>query len=194
MSGLKGVKKSTRGRVKKWPPGRVPKSCIESAETILRAHDNPSYRFTKGGLGSSSKRKPMYLHLKKRGLAIRVNVSDNDSNTTFRETDKASSYLEDNYELENLSYGQGVSFIRVVGAGDGYDMHFMALIVKTVDGCVFSDVSEPDDWNETTLTLLKKNKTPPIKTVRELRNHVGDPYTDSAKYACGVITLSETVP
>lgn len=174
---------------------KVPHSCIESAETILRTINNASYKFTKGGQGSSAGAPPMYLHLKNGHSAMHINVSDTDSDKTFLLAEGKSSYLPEAYELKNLILGQGVCFMRTAGKGTGYDMHFLALLWVKVDGtAVFSDVSEPDKWNEKSQVILKIERTAEAKKVSDLRASLGGDYTKVSEFSCGVISLSATPP
>jgi hypothetical protein len=167
---------------------RVPESCIESCETILRWAANPSYSFTGGGQGSSKDAPPMFLLLMRGHSVVKINVSDNTSAQTFKACRGLASFIGEDAPLKDvLKIGLGVSLINV-GAkdNDGYNMHFLAAVIIASDGVTFSDVSEPDDWDQISQTVVSVVKA---ATIRDLRAELGDPYTDAATYAAGVVSL-----
>jgi hypothetical protein len=181
----------TNGKFKKV---RVPRSCIESTETIIRKHNDPGYRFTRGGLGSDASSPPIFLWLSNGVCVFATNVSDLESKDTFYAVANATNYdsLQDESKAFSLTLGQGIGIIRVSGKSLGYDMHFLAVVATYSNGDVeLSDVSEPDHWNETSQEVLT---TVRASSVRDLRATLGSPYTNTKDYAVGVVTIDGATP
>jgi hypothetical protein len=174
---------------------RVPESCIESTETILRKKVKPSYKFTGSGQPSDPVTAPaMYLHLKKGGNSINVNVSDLDEEDLFDACKNTLSYLAETASLDLLAVGEGACFIRNGGwnaTGGGFNMHFLAVLKKEGGVVTLSDVSEQDDWDGVTQVPLA---TVEARTVGDLRTSIGAPYTNTAKFVFGIVSLSTTPP
>jgi hypothetical protein len=174
---------------------KVPRSCIEATETVLRSAFNPSYRFTKGGLGSSESSPAMFVHLKNGYNTKSVNVTDNDSDDTFAACQGNKSFFAEDQDLTAvMALGRGITFINVSKEDqDGYNMHFLGVLKVTSYEVVFADVSEPDDWDQRSTVSLTIRRTASARTVRELRAFIGAPYTNKEIYACGLVTLTPTV-
>jgi hypothetical protein len=167
---------------------RVPQSCIESCETILRMYRNGDYSFVHGGQGSGPGAPAMFLQLSRSDCVLGLNVSDLDADRVFRECQGMSSMFPEDAKLaEVLKLGQGISFINVgVGDKDGYNMHFLAVLKIEGETVTLSDVSEPDDWNQTSTVKIT---TITAKTVGGLRTALGEPYTDTTNYAAGLVWM-----
>jgi hypothetical protein len=169
---------------------QVPESCIESTETILRKADNPAYEFTMGGQGSTpKKRKAMWVHLKRGGNSVALNVSNSEKDEIFEFGKDKTSLWPDDAKLNFLQLGQGAAFLRRSGNYDeGYNMHFMGLIKKQGENVTLSDVSEPGNWDNTSKVALE---TVTATTVADLRKQLGHPYNNSTQFAFGVVSLKE---
>jgi hypothetical protein len=177
-----------KGRVD--PTAVVPESCIESTETILRKADDPAYKFTMGGQGSTpKKRKAMWVHLKRGGNSVALNVSDADKDEIFAFGKDKISLWPDDARLNSLQLGQGVAFLRRSGDYDeNYNMHFMGLIKKQGANVTLSDVSEQEEWDNASQVALA---TVTATTVADLREKLGTPYDNSTQFAFGVVSLKE---
>jgi hypothetical protein len=175
---------------------KVPRSCIEATETILRKHSNSSYEFTEGGQGSSADRPAMYLWLKN-GYAVTsvsINVTDNDSEETFRAAENKQSYLSDRDQLVGrVAVGEGVAFIRTSGEStDEFDMHFLPILKILNDKITFGDISQPEKWNYRSTRRFETFIE--ATTVGELRKKLGEPYTDTRFYSFGIVSLNGQMP
>lgn len=168
----------------------VPESCIESTETILRKAVDPAYQFTMGGQGSTpKKRKAMYVHLKRGGNSVALNVSDSEKDEIFEFGKDKTSFWPEDARLNFLQLGQGVAFLRRSGDYDAsYNMHFMGLIQKKGENVTLSDVSEPENWDNTSKVALAAVTA---TTVADLREQLGHPYKNSSQFAFGVVSLKE---
>jgi hypothetical protein len=175
---------------------KVPRSCIEATETILRKHSNSFYEFTEGGQGSSADRPAMYLWLKNgySVTSVSINVTDNDSDETFRAAENKQSYLSERDRLVGrVAVGEGVAFIRTrEESSEGFDMHFLPVLEISGNIVVFGDISQPKKWNYRSTrrfeTFIKAT------TVGDLRTKLGYPYTDTECYSFGIVSLDGTMP
>lgn len=165
----------------------VPESCIESCETILRWHDNADYKFEKGFQGSGKGRKAMKMELKTGWHKETINVTDSGSRTLFSSCKNLSSFFKEDDSLAYLlQIGEGVAFINTGKGRDTYNMHFLAALIIEHDGVTLSDVSEPDDWDGISQVEISTVKA---KTIADLREQLGAPYTDTSDYVVGKVRL-----
>jgi hypothetical protein len=172
---------------------RVPESCIESTETILRSYKDPAYKFQKGGEGSSSSAPPMFLYLKNGHSAVKINVSDSDSQDTFKQCAGLQSYHDEGLALDKLLHvGEGLAIIRTGTASkSSYDMHFLAVLKVETGAVTFSDVSEPKQWDQVSKVPLESIEA---SSIADLRAKLGSPYDNTSDYSVGVVTLATSPP
>ena len=122
------------------PQAKVPKSCIESTEYIIRKYKDRGVTYPSAS-GTS-----VHLKLKRGSSDVDINASEDED--ILNSALGARSYFGDAHKKLNsiLDIGQGIALINTKqGKDNNFNMHFLAVIAISDKGVWFSDVSADDD-------------------------------------------------
>ena len=155
-------------------------------EMILRRLHDPTYKSPGSGKGSENGTPSMMLTLKNGDNSTNLDVSTilEDTLTWFQ--GKESSLFANDFGLHRLTVGQGIAFVNSGEEKENeLNMHFLAVITYKNGDVVLSDISEKPGKEE---NVNLRGNTVTARTIGELREKLGSPYTED-RFKAGKVWL-----